>query len=79
MPLHVKSISIRFAVTCLFIISFVGWFSRLDPFTCCKRALIGAAAAYIVTSIAVKIINDILISVLVKSQMERQKGDVNGR
>lgn len=79
MPLDVRSISIRFSVICLFVISFVGWFSGLEPFTCCKRAMMGAAAAYLVTSIAVKIINDILIHALVESQVEQQKGEMNGR
>lgn len=79
MPLDVRSISVSIAVICLFVISFVGWFAGLEPFTCCKRAVIGSIAAYVTVSIAVKFVNDILISVLVKSRLEEQKGDVNGR
>jgi hypothetical protein len=79
MPLDVRSISVSIAVICLFVISFVGWFSGLEPFTCCKRAVIGAIAAYFMVSFAVRFVNNILINALVKSRLEQQKGDVNGR
>ena len=79
MPLHVKSISMSVAVTCLFVISFVAWFAELEPFICCKRAVLGAVITYIGTTIVVNVINDILISALVKSRMEQQNGDVNER
>jgi hypothetical protein len=79
MPLHPRSISISIAVVCLFVISFIGWFAGLAPLTCCKRAMTGAFVAYIVTRIAVNIINNIIISVLVKSRMEEQKGEIGGR
>lgn len=78
MPLHVRSISMRLAVTTLFVIAFAGSFAGLEPFTCCRRALIGAIGAYILASIGVKTVNAILISAFVKSQMQQQ-GDVNGR
>ena len=78
MPLHVRSISMSLAVACLFIISFVGWFSGLEPLVCCKRALIGAVGAYIVMTFMVRAINHILISALVKSRMEKQEREMNG-
>lgn len=79
MPLQVKSISISISVACLFVLSFVGWFAGLEPFTCCKRAMMGAVITYIGTSIVINVINDILISALVESQMEQQQGEVDGR
>jgi hypothetical protein len=69
----------RLAVTSLFVIAFTGSFAGLEPFVCCRRALIGALGAYILASFAVKIVNAILINAFVKSQMEQHKGDVNGR
>jgi len=74
MPLHVKSISISIAVISFFLISFVGWFVGLDPFVCCKRAFVGALMAYVAAAIVVKIINSILVSALVKYQIEQQTG-----
>ena len=73
MPLHVKSISIRVAVICFFCIALIGWLSGLSPFTCCKRAIAGAALIYIITTCAVKIINSILINAMVKNQLDQQK------
>jgi len=79
MPLHPRSVSTSIAVVFLFVISFIGWFADLELLTCCKRALIGAVAAYVVTTIAVNIINNIMIRALVKSRMEEQNGEMSGR
>ncbi len=73
MPLHVRSISVSAAVICFFGIAVIGWISGLSPFTCCKRALIAAIVAYAAAVLAVKAINAILMSAIIKSQMNRQK------
>ena len=73
MPLHVKSIAVSIAVICFFGLSLIGWSSGLSPFTCCKRALVGAVLAYIAGAWAVKAINAILISAMITNQMNRQK------
>ncbi len=79
MPLHCQSISIRIAVLCLFVVSFIGWFSGLAPLTCCKKALMAAFAAYLIAGVIVNILNQILISAFVQSQMETQKKEMSGR
>lgn len=79
MPLHSQSVSIRIAVICLFAVSFISWFSGLAPLTCCKKALIAAFAAYLITGIIVNVVNQILISAFVQSQMESQKKEMSGR
>lgn len=71
MPLHARSIAVSIAVICFFGLSFVGWISGLSPFTCCKRALMGAALSYIAASLAVKIINAVLTSAMITSRMSR--------
>lgn len=73
MPLHVKSIAVSIAVICFFAIAIIGLISGLSPFICCKRALIGAAAAYIAGAWAVKAINAILINAMISSRMKQQK------
>lgn len=79
MPFHVKSISISFAVLFFFIISVIGWFAGLTPFTCCKRALLGAAVTYLAAAIAVRLINYILIDAMIKAKMNQQNGDLGAR
>jgi len=79
MPLQPRTISIRIAVLCLFAVSFIGWFAGLAPMTCCKKALIGAFAAYLITGIIVNILNQILISAFVQSKVEARKKEMNGR
>jgi hypothetical protein len=77
MPLNVRSIAVSIAVICFFAIAGIGWFSGLSPFTCCKRALVGAAAAYIAGAWAVKAINAILMNAMITSQMKQQKEEDN--
>jgi len=78
MPLHVRSIAVSIAVVCFFGLSLIGWISGLSPFTCCKRALLGAVLAYIAAAWAVKAINAILISAMITNQMDQQKGKESG-
>jgi len=78
MPLHVRSIAVSAAVVCFFAVCLTGWVSDLSPFTCSKRALIGAVIIYLVTAMAVKAINAILINAMIKSQMSQQKEKANG-
>jgi hypothetical protein len=73
MPLNVRSIAVSVGVICFFAVAGIGWFSGLSPFTCCKRALVGAAAAYIAGAWAVKAINAILMNAMITSRMEQQK------
>lgn len=78
MPLHVRSIAVSIAVLCFFGLSLVGWISGLSPFTCCKRALAGAALAYIAAALAVKAINAILINAMIAGRMNKQKEKPSG-
>ena len=78
MPLHVRSIAVSTAVICFFGLSLISWISGLLPSTCCKRALAGAACAYIAAACAVKAINAILINAMVKSQMNQRKEKDSG-
>ena len=77
MPLNVRSIAVSIAVICFFTIAGIGWISGLSPFTCCKRALVGAAAAYIAGAWAVKAINAILMNAMITSQMKQRKEEDN--
>ncbi len=78
MPLHVKSIAVSIAVICFFGLSLIGWISGLSPFTCCKRALVGAVLAYIAGAWAVRAINAILISAMITNQMNQKKEKNSG-
>lgn len=71
MPLNVRKVAVNLAVICFFVLSIVALFSGLSPFTCCKRAIMGALIVYFVSGIAVRIINMILIDAMVTNQMEQ--------
>jgi hypothetical protein len=77
MPLNTRSIAVSVAVICFFTIAIIGWSSGLSPFTCCKRALLGAAAAYIAGLWAVKAINAILMNAIITNQIKRQQEENN--
>jgi len=78
MPLNVRPIAVSIAVVCFFGISFISWISGLSPFTCCKKALVAAAIAYIAGTLAVKAINGILIHAMITNQMNQNKGKSSG-
>jgi hypothetical protein len=78
MPLPVRSIAVSIAVIFFFGLSLVGCISGLSPFTCCKRALAGAALAYIAATWAVKAINYILINAMITNQINQQKEKGSG-
>jgi hypothetical protein len=77
MPLHVKSIAVSIAVICFFAVAVIGLISGLSPFTCCKRALVGAVAAYITVTWAIKAINAILINAMISSRIKQHKEENN--
>lgn len=70
MPLNARSISVITSVLCFFVLSFIGWLGNLTPFTCCKRALIGAAVSFVTASFAVKAINAILTNAMIDSRIK---------
>lgn len=78
MPLHIRSIAVSTAVVCFFVVCLIGGISGLSPFTCCKRALIGAIVVYVAAALAVKAINAILINAMIKSQMSQRKEKTDG-
>ena len=78
MPLNVRSIAVSFAVICFFGLSIIGWVSGLAPFTCCKKALVGALIAYVAASLAVKAINAILINAIITKHIKKQKENAGG-
>jgi hypothetical protein len=73
MLIHARPIAICLAVTAFFGLSFVGWFYGLTPLTCCKRAFLGAALVYIAAALAVNIINAVLTSAIIDSNINRRK------
>jgi hypothetical protein len=78
MPLHVRSIAVSISVICFFVLSVVGWIYGLSPFTCCKRALMGAALAYIAGGWSVKAINAVLINAMISNQVNQQDKSHSG-
>ncbi len=77
MLLQTRPIGVSIAVIFFFGLSILGWFSGLTPFTCCKRALTGAFAAYVMTALAIKAINLILINAMINSQVNQQKEEAS--
>ncbi len=75
MLLNVRSIAISVAVTAFFGLSLISWFSGLAPFTCCKRALVGAAGAYMAASLTIRAINAILTNAIITSQVSQREQD----
>jgi len=74
MTLQIKPVATKFAVITFFLLGIIGALNGLSPLVCCKRALIGAFIAYVILSIAVKIINAILINANKITEFEEEQG-----
>lgn len=73
MPLNTRPIAVSIAVVSFFGVSFIAWLSGIDQFTCCKRAVVAAAFAYVAATLGVKAVNAILISAMIQSQIKQQE------
>jgi len=73
MLLPTRSIAVSTAVFCFFAVGIIGSFGGLSPFTCCKRALLGAAVAYLAAGTAVKAVNAILVQAMIASQVDQMQ------
>jgi hypothetical protein len=76
MLVQMRSVAVRVAVLCFFAISIVGSLCGLAPYTCCKRALLGAGAAYLGAGAVVRAINAILTQAMIADQVDKSKEDL---
>ena len=80
MLLHERSTAGTFAVICFFGVGLVGWFTGLSPYTCSKRALVGAVMGYVGGTLAVKAIHAVLTSALIDHLMTKpQEGHASDK
>jgi hypothetical protein len=73
MLLQTRPIAVSAAVICFFFIGILGSVGGLSPYTCSKRALIGAAVTYITTKALVRAIEMILMQAMITSQINEDE------
>jgi len=79
MLLQIRPIAVRCAVLGFFAIGIVGSLGGLSPYTCCKRAVLGAAIAYLVAGVAVRAVNAILTQAMIADRIRKgNSGDNKG-
>jgi uncharacterized membrane protein YjjP (DUF1212 family) len=79
MLLQIRPLAVRCAVLCFFAIGIVGSLVGLSPYTCCKRAVLGAAIAYLVAGVAVRAVNAILTQAMIADRVRKgNSGDNKG-
>ena len=76
MLLQTRPVAVSAAVLGFFAIGIVGSLGGVSPGTCCKRAVLGAAIAYLVTAAAVRAINAILTQAMIADHI--RKGNSGG-
>jgi nucleoside permease NupC len=72
MPLQIRPMAVSTAVLCFFVLGIVGSLGGLSPYTCCRRALLGAAISYLVTALAMRAINAILTRAMIADQVRKE-------
>ena len=78
MPIQVRPIAVSSAVVFFFAVGIVGSVSGLSPFVCCKKALIAAVLAYVLTTIMVRAVNAIITSAIIEHQLNKQREEDGG-
>ena len=79
MPLPVRPMAVSAAVLCFFAIGIVGSLGGVSPGTCCKRAVLGAAIAYLVAAAAVRAVNAVLTQAMIADRIRKEdSGDNQG-
>ena len=73
MLLQVRTIATTAAVLCFFAVAAIGSIGGLTPYTCCKRALLGAIVGYLAAGAAVRAINAILTQAMIASTMKSKE------
>jgi hypothetical protein len=77
MLLPVRSIAVSTGVLCFFAIGIIGSVGGLSPHVCCKRAVLGAAVAYVVAGTAMRAVNAILTQAVIASQIQEMEKPVD--
>lgn len=75
MEKQIKSIAIRFAALIFFIMGVTGALCGQSPATIGFRAFLGSIAAYIVASIAARLITHILVNEALRDKLQKAFGE----
>lgn len=73
MLLPVRSIAFTAAIVGFFALSVVGALGGLAPYTCSKRALLGAVIIYYAVATAARVIDAILTRAMIASQIDKDE------
>ena len=72
---EIKKAATYTAVFVLFVLAIVSWVYGCSPGVCVSRALMGAAAMYLIVSLAGRLVVHILLEAIVDSRMAKKKSE----
>ena len=78
MLLDPRLTGIKISIIFFFLIGLLGWLKGISAYTCCKRSLMGAVVVYLISMLAIKIINTILIDAMYKSGIKKNNHSNQG-
>ena len=73
MPLQTRPAAIKISVLAFFLVAIIGQCYGVSSFYCCKRAMLAAIAAYIVTTLFIKAVNFILLNAMIDKEVDKQR------
>jgi hypothetical protein len=73
MPLQTRPAAIKMSVLAFFLVAIIGQCYGVSSFYCCKRAMLAAIAAYIVTTLFIKAVNFILLNAMIDKEVDKQR------
>jgi len=73
MPLQTRPAAIKMSVLAFFLVAIIGQCYGVSSFYCCKRAMLAAIAAYVVTTLFIKVINFVLLNAMIDKEVDKQR------
>ncbi len=73
MPLQTRPAAIKMSVLAFFLVAIIGQCYGVSSFYCCKRAMLAAIVAYIVTTLFIKAVNFILLNAMIDKEVDKQR------
>ncbi len=73
MPFQTRPAAVKISVLAFFLVALIGQYNSVSPFACCKRAILAAILAYIVTTLFINALNFVLLNAMIDKEVDRQK------
>ena len=73
MPLKTRPAAVKISVLAFFVVAIIGQYCGISSFCCCKRAMLAAIVAFIVTTLFIKAVNLVLLNAMIDKEIDQRR------